>query len=102
MSKRGEDYESGGFYSLHKSGEIDIEELTEVGDVTIWLGSIFHGVKVPKDKIRDLENDLSGRWQLTFTAIQSRLVDKRIRSYSLKEFENNKEKVLKEYSTLMI
>ena len=102
MSKRGEEYQSGGFYSLSKNGEVDFEELVEVGDVTIWLGSIFHGVKVPKNKTNVVSSDSSGRWQLTFTSIQSRLVDARTRSYSFKEFEDNSKKVLEDYRKLMI
>jgi len=68
FSKKGVDYDKGGFYALKKDNkEIDVEKFLDVGDLCFGLATITHGVHKPlsskKNKI--LKNDLrSGRWWL--------------------------------------
>ena len=65
MSKRGIDYEKGGFYVVGPQNTlIDVEDRIEVGDISIGYATILHGVdrvdphKKPDWKAKD------GRWWL--------------------------------------
>lgn len=65
MSKRGVDYEGGGFYFLRGEEKVEIEDRLEVGDVCIGYASLKHGVapcdlhKTPSWEAHD------GRWFLS-------------------------------------
>ena len=81
MSKRGEDYESGGFYVLNKNKQkVDIEDYITSGDVGFGYASIMHGV----DKINGLKNcewdTNKGRWFIGLYSNDSDEKDKRITS----------------------
>jgi hypothetical protein len=65
MSKRGVDYEQGGFYVVGPQNTlIDVEDRVEVGDISIGYATVMHGVdrvdphKYPDWKAKD------GRWWL--------------------------------------
>ena len=65
MSKRGVDYEQGGFYVVGPQNTlIDVEDRVEVGDISIGYATVMHGVgrvdphKHPDWKAKD------GRWWL--------------------------------------
>lgn len=63
MSKKGVDFEEGGFYFKdHDNNNRNIEHLLEVGDSVMFYGSIIHGVE-PVDPDRVLNwHSLEGRW----------------------------------------
>ena len=75
FSKKGIDYDKGGFYALKKNKkEIDVEKFLDVGDLCFGLATITHGVHKSsgskKNKI--LINDLrSGRWWLGMYTLES-------------------------------
>ena len=66
MSKRGMDYQGGGFYVVGEGDKvIEVENKIEIGDVGIGYATVYHGV-APCN--RDLEphwNSMSGRWFLS-------------------------------------
>ena len=46
MSKKGVDFDTGGFYFRDKNNKIfNIEDKLEIGDSVIFYGSIVHGVE---------------------------------------------------------
>jgi len=63
LTKRGEDYQSGGIYFNEDNGKIfDIEEILDVGDLYTHDIKKWHGVKViNKDDPLDMETS-RGRW----------------------------------------
>lgn len=67
MSKRGVDYEGGGFYLVGANNEkVDLEEQIEVGDIAIGYATVMHGVAPcvgPTDWAKD-----DGRWFLSLYA----------------------------------
>lgn len=81
MSKRGEDYKSGGFYVLNKHNKkIDVEEYISSGDIGFGYASVMHGV----EKINGLENcewnTKTGRWFIGLYSNDSDEKKKRITS----------------------
>ncbi|MBL4818734.1 MAG: hypothetical protein JKY15_05830 [Deltaproteobacteria bacterium] len=63
MSKRGVDYEKGGFYVVSPGNKLkDIEEFVDVGDISIGYATILHGVDLvdPGRPVDWAKND--GRW----------------------------------------
>lgn len=66
MSKRGIDYQGGGFYLINSKNEaVNIEDLIDVGDMCFGYASVYHGVApVDADKECDWTKD-DGRWFLS-------------------------------------
>jgi hypothetical protein len=66
MSKRGEDYQGGGFYFVNASGKAQfLEDQIEVGDVCLGHANLLHGVApCDRDKTPDW-NATDGRWFLS-------------------------------------
>ena len=65
MSKRGEDYEKGGFYLVGRENQIlEAEENIEVGDIGIGYATVYHGV-APSDRNSEPVWDGRGRWFLS-------------------------------------
>lgn len=65
MSKRGEDYKTGGFYfNKTKKSRVNLENKIDEGDAVIFYGSLVHGVEPidPKEKLSWKNN--KGRWFL--------------------------------------
>lgn len=65
MSKRGIDYEKGGFYVVGPGNHmIDVEDQIEIGDISIGYATVMHGVaRVDPDKKPDWTKK-DGRWWL--------------------------------------
>ena len=63
MSKKGVDFDSGGFFFRDKKNKkINIEDKLEIGDSVVFYGSIVHGVEaVDKNKKIDWKS-YKGRW----------------------------------------
>jgi len=78
LSKRGIDYEQGGFYVVEESGAlVDVEDLIDVGDMSFTFPTVSHGVApVDPDKILDWSNP-SGRWWMGMFCVDSDLVKDR-------------------------
>lgn len=72
MSKRGKDFDQGGFYVVDSNDQIrDCEGDVEVGDLAFGYGSIVHGVAEIDPQIKiDWESD-RGRWWIGLYSISS-------------------------------
>ena len=84
MSKRGVDYDTGGFYfKLSKNKNINLEDRIDEGDAVIFYGSIGHGVEVidPHKKL-SWDSD-KGRWFLGMFVNDSDHVKNRVTSKDL-------------------
>jgi len=89
LTKKGEDFNTGGQYFLDKDeNKVYSEDLIEIGDAPLFIATVFHGVESPDHK---------GRCQLLATAIQSQCVENRAISHSLINFKRNPNGVLKSY-----
>lgn len=66
MSKRGVDYQGGGFYLVAPGDKIvEIEEQIDVGDVCVAYATVYHGV-APADRHKEPYWELDdGRWFLS-------------------------------------
>ena len=65
MSKRGKDYDTGGFYfKLSKTKNINLEDRIDEGDAVIFYGSLTHGVEVIDPHKKLSWNNNKGRWFL--------------------------------------
>ncbi len=85
MSKKGKDYQGGGFYAINnKNKVIDVEKKIDVGDIGIGFGTIIHGV-APVNICKDPEwnNINDGRWFYSMYANQSDSVKNRHTAYSV-------------------
>jgi len=70
MSKRGKDFTTGGLYLKDFDGrKIDVEALTEVGDVLVFNPSCRHGVEAIDPGPRLLWDDPRGRWMMFSTLV---------------------------------
>ncbi|NQU57843.1 MAG: hypothetical protein HQ513_11450 [Rhodospirillales bacterium] len=78
LTRRGEDYESGGFFALNENGEkCDFENRLDAGDILICYPTIVHGVN-PVDPDRPLDWDSpKGRWYLGIYSNDSDMVKNR-------------------------
>lgn len=78
MSKRGVDYEAGGFYVVGKIKTfIDVEDEIEVGDIGIGYATVLHGVdRIDPGKEADW-NKKDGRWWLGLYSNSSDMVGSR-------------------------
>ena len=91
MSKRGVDFDSGGFYFRGINNQIvNIEDRLEVGDSVMFYGSIIHGVE-PIDPHRRLDwRSREGRWFVGMFVNDSDHVDGRITARDLTRSTNFK------------
>ena len=66
MSKRGVDYEGGGFYLIGPGDKIvEVEDQIDVGDACVGYATVYHGV-APVDRHKEPNLDLDdGRWFLS-------------------------------------
>jgi hypothetical protein len=65
MSKKGIDYQEGGFYVLDSEGnQIDVESFIEVGDLSFGYATILHGVATVDPSAKVDWTSKSGRWWL--------------------------------------
>lgn len=65
MSKRGVDYDTGGFYVVGPGNKkIDVEDRIDVGDIGIGYATVMHGVaEIDSGRTQDW-NQKNGRWWL--------------------------------------
>ena len=91
MSKKGEDFEKGGFYFRDKNNKkLNIEDELEIGDSVIFYGSIVHGVDVV-DKHKKLNwKSYNGRWFIGMFVNDSNHVINRITANDLTNSTNFK------------
>jgi len=96
MSKRGLDYDKGGFYfNKSKSKRLNLEHKIDEGDAVIFYGSLVHGVEpIDPEKKLSWKSD-KGRWFLGMFVNDSDHVKNRITSEDLtgsikKKFNKNK------------
>ena len=84
MSKRGIDYEKGGFYfNKSKNKRINLESRIDEGDAVIFYGSLVHGVEaIDPDKALSWKSN-KGRWFLGMFVNDSDHVKNRITSEDL-------------------
>ena len=84
MSKRGVDYEKGGFYfKLSKNKKINLENQIDEGDAVIFYGSLAHGVEIIDPHKKLSWNSNEGRWFLGMFVNDSDHVKNRITSEDL-------------------
>ena len=85
MSKRGVDFDSGGFYMIGPEGEkIDLEDRLDVGDLLIAYATVLHGVELI-DAGETLDWDkMKGRWFLSLYSNSSDEVSNRHTGYAVK------------------
>jgi len=91
MSKKGVDFEKGGFYFRDKNNKkLNIEDKLEIGDSVIFYGSIVHGVDVV-DKHKKLDwKSYKGRWFVGMFVNDSDHVKDRITANDLTNSTNFK------------
>lgn len=83
MSKRGVDYEGGGFYMVRENGEKEsLEPYLNVGDIVIGYATVHHGVD-PCDGVCDWSKS-DGRWFLSMYSNASDEVANRHTGYAVK------------------
>ena len=85
MSKRGEDFEAGGFYVIGpRNKRIDIEDQMEVGDMLVVYPTVVHGVAVI-DPHKPVDwGAWQGRWFLSMASNASDEVKNRHSPYAVK------------------
>ncbi len=93
MSKKGVDFQSGGFYFRSKNKKkINIEDKLEIGDAVIFYGSLVHGVDVV-DKSKKINwKSYDGRWFVGMFVNDSDHVKNRITAKDLTNSTNYKRK----------
>lgn len=66
MSKRGVDYQGGGFYLVGPGDKVvDVEDQIDIGDICIGYATVYHGV-APADRHKEPNWELDdGRWFLS-------------------------------------
>lgn len=85
MSKKGVDFEDGGFYALDKDNNvIDVEKNIDVGDLGIGFATIVHGV-APVNRTKEPSwNDVNdGRWFYSLYTNESDEVQNRHTGYGV-------------------
>lgn len=89
MSKRGNDYMSGGAYVIDKNkNRVDVEDDMDVGDIYIVYPTVLHGVETI-DKGKPLDwNSVSGRWFMGLYSNASDFYAKRHTCYGVEEAFN--------------
>jgi len=86
MSKKGVDFETGGFYMIGIDGEVvDLENQVEVGDMLIAYATVQHGVDVV-DEHKPVDWDsIDGRWFLSMYSNVTDEVKDRHTGYNIKQ-----------------
>jgi len=87
MSKKGADFQDGGFYALDKNNNIiDVEKKIDVGDLGIGFATIVHGV-APVNRTKEPSwNDINdGRWFYSLYTNESDEVKNRHTGYGVTE-----------------
>ena len=99
LTKKGVDFGGGGQYFFNKKWEkVSSESGISVGDASLFISTIFHGVDIPISPDKNVNwKKIDGRWQLLTTSIQSQCVKDRVISYSLKNYKKDPKKVLELY-----
>ena len=71
MSEYGKDYKSGGLYfQNHKSNKIQVDSVTNVGDMVFVYPTMLHGC-APIDKEESLNwKSIKGRWLFLFNTLR--------------------------------
>ena len=79
LSKKGINYEEGGIYCLDKNNEkIDLEQNIDVGDFSLGLGTIMHGVdKIKTSQTNKVLSEYKGRWWLGIYTVQTDYIKQR-------------------------
>ena len=90
MSKRGEDYKTGGAYILNENQEkINIEDSMDIGDIYLVYPTVFHGVETI-DKGKNIDWDsFDGRWFMGLYSNASDLYEKRHTCYGVENAINS-------------
>ena len=72
MSKRGVDYQGGGFYLVGPGDKVvELEDKIDIGDVCIGYATVYHGV-APADRHKEPDWELdNGRWFLSMYSNES-------------------------------
>lgn len=84
MSKKGIDYDEGGFYLLGKNNnKFDVEKEIEPGDVCFGFSTLAHGVDKIKTYKKISNNLFSGRWFVTMGTVVTDVLKKRHTSVDL-------------------
>ena len=83
MSKRGQDYEAGGFYVVGPDdGRIDLEHQLDVGDMVCGYPTVVHGVAPVGEGAIDWAS-IEGRWFLGLYSNDSDLVKDKQRGFAV-------------------
>tara|TARA_Y100000588_G_scaffold395323_2_gene523408 strand:- start:18279 stop:19127 length:849 start_codon:yes stop_codon:yes gene_type:complete len=78
MSKRGVDYDEGGFHAIGKGGKIvDLEAGIEIGDIGICYATVQHGVSVVDPNKKPDWKAKDGRWWMGLYSNSSDLAETR-------------------------
>ncbi len=78
MSKRGVDYQSGGFYLIDQQDRVvDVEDHIDVGDMGFTFPTVAHGMAAVDPGIEPDFQSMQGRWWLGMFSISSDLVQNR-------------------------
>ena len=85
MSRRGVDYQGGGFYLVGQGDTVvEAEDEIEVGDIGIGYATVYHGV-APCDTDQEPDWDTpAGRWFLSMYSNASDEVKDRHTGYAVK------------------
>jgi hypothetical protein len=93
MSKKGVDFENGGFYFRNKNNKkLNIEDKLEIGDAVIFYGSIVHGVEKVDESKKLNWKSYNGRWFIGMFVNDSNHVKNRITANDLSNSTSFKEK----------
>ena len=86
MSKRGEDYKTGGAYFVDVNGaEVDVEDRLDSGDWVIYAPTVLHGVKTVDEQVVPDWTASKGRWWFGPFSNVSNEVKDRHTGYAVKE-----------------
>ena len=89
MSKRGINYETGGFYCVdHNMNKVDLETQLDIGDMVCGYPTVVHGVSAV-DAHKPLDwTSIEGRWFLGLYSNDSNHIKKRITASRLTNLED--------------
>ena len=72
MSKRGEEYQSGGFYYVDTNDRvIDVEDQLDIGDILCCYPTVHHGVEIIDPDKQANWSSVEGRWWLGPASVDS-------------------------------
>ena len=79
LSKKGVNFDEGGVYCLNKKNEkVDLEQNIDVGDFSLGLSTIMHGVnKIKIGQTNKSVSDYKGRWWMGIYTVQTDYIKKR-------------------------